>query len=197
MSIAEKPFELERKLYEQIKFISPNLYELRKITDTLKLSSPDTKLDLKVENVETENEKRKVFCEIGELCNKLQEHIDNIIVTAGIFGVFVQRSRDSESAFFTQDLDYIENRKGRGSLRHYPGKPINNIVNASGAGDAFCAGFITALLKAKTESTCVAVGLQAASTTLMSKRAVPKEFFAADHVCWRLPAEYEVIKSNQ
>lgn len=196
MSVAAKPFEMERKLYEQIKFISPNLYELRRIADTLKVS-PDTASELKVENVKTEEEKLKVFREIGELCAKLQEHIDNIIVTAGLFGVFIQRSRDSESAFFTQDLAYIDGKKGVKTLRYYPGKPINNIVNASGAGDAFCAGFITGMLKKKSESICISVGLQAAMTALMSKRAVPRKFFDADHACWKIPAAFENLKNIQ
>jgi sugar/nucleoside kinase (ribokinase family) len=195
MSIAGKPFEMDKKLYEQIKFISPNLYELRKIADTLKVS-PDLNNDLKVENVKTTDDKRKVFHEIVELCAKLQ-HIDNIIVTAGIFGVFVQRSRESESAFFTEDLAYIEGEKGAKICRHYPGKAINNIVNASGAGDAFCAGFITGMLKKKPESICISVGLQAAMTTLMSKRAVPKKFFDAEHACWKIAAEFEVLNNHQ
>lgn len=189
MSIAGKPFEMERKLFEQIKFISPNLYELRKIADTLEVA-PDTTSALKVEDVKTADEKQELFREIAELCSKLQ-HIDNIIVTAGVFGVFVQRSRDSHSAFFTRDLAYIEGGKGVKTVRHYSGKPIDNVVNASGAGDAFCAGFITGMLNRKAESICISVGLQAAIRALMSKRAVPKRFFGAEHECWRKPADYK------
>lgn len=186
---------MDRKLYQQIKFISPNLYELRKIADTIGVS-PDTTSDLKVENVKTADEKEKVFREIAELCSKLQEHIDNIFVTAGVFGVFIQRSRDSESAFFTQDLAYIEGKKGVKTFRHYPGKLVDNVVNASGAGDAFCAGLITAMIKGKAEPICISVGLQAAITTLMSKRAVPKSFFQVDHACWTTPAPFEALKNN-
>lgn len=192
MSIAGKPFELERKCYEQIKFISPNLYELRKIAETLKLS-PAIKSDLKVENVRTADEEQKVFTEIVELCDKLQEHIDNIVVTAGSFGVFVQRSRESESAFFTESLSYIEDNGSRKSCRHYPGKPIDEIVNASGAGDAFCAGFVTGMLQQKSEAICVSVGFEAAISTLMSERAVPQTFFAPDHRCWQSPAKFTCL----
>lgn len=194
MSIASKPFELERKRYGQIKFISPNLYELRKIAETLKISS-DTffmKSDLKVENVTTTDEKRRLFGEIIELCNGLQEHIDNIVVTAGNFGVVVQRLGGDEGAFFTSNLSYIVGkRRGRGSCRHYPGKAVDKIVNASGAGDAFCAGFISGMLKNKPEAICISVGFQAAFSALMSKRAVPKTFFGSDHECWKTPAGFE------
>lgn len=189
MSIAGKPFELDRSLFEQIKFISPNLYELRKIADTLKVS-PDMKSDLKVEDIKTEAEKLKIFREIVQLCSELH-HIDNIVVTTGVFGVFVQRSRDSASAFFTQDLAYIEGKNGVKTIRHYPGQPIHNVVNASGAGDAFCSGFITGMLNKKPESICVSVGFQAAMTTLMSKQAVPKKFFDAGHECWNNSAEFK------
>lgn len=190
MSIAGKPFELDRKCYEQIKFISPNLYELRKIADTLKIS-PAIKSNLKVENVTTADEKREVFREIGELCNELQEHIDNIIVTVGSFGAFIQRSRGSRGTFFTDDLKYIENGEIDKCCRHYPGQSIDKIVNASGAGDAFCAGFIAGMLKRQPEDICVAVGFQAATSALMSKRAVPKVFFDSDHLCWKTPAKHE------
>lgn len=192
MSIAGKPFELDRKCYEQIKFVSPNLYELRKIAETLKIS-PAIKSNLKVENVSTADEKQKVFREIIELCNELQEFIDNIVVTVGSFGVFVQRSRGSQDVFFTDELKYIERKNNDKSCRHYPGQPIEKIVNASGAGDAFCAGFITGMLKRKPEEICVAVGFQAATSALMSKRAVPKTFFAPNHRCWKTPAEFHRV----
>lgn len=190
MTIAGKPFELQSNLFQQIKFISPNLYELRKIADTLKVA-PETRSSRKVEEVATEDDRREVFAEIAELCSKLQ-HIDNIIVTAGVLGVFIQRSSDSQDAFFTPDLSYIE-RKAVKMLRHYPGKPLDNIVNASGAGDAFCAGFITAMLRGKAESICISVGTQAAAAALMSKRAVPQKFFDESHECWNTPAGFEQL----
>lgn len=192
MSIAGKPFELERKCYEQIKFISPNLYELRKIAETLKIS-PAMKSNLKVENLTTADVKQKVFQEIIELCNELQEHIDNIIVTAGSFGAFIQRSRGSRGAFFTDDLKYIESEDGDKSCRHYPGQPIDKIVNASGAGDAFCAGFIAGMLNRKPEQICVAVGFQAATSALMSKNAVPQTFFTSNHSCWKTLADFQRV----
>lgn len=193
MSLASKPFELEKKLYEQIKFITPNLYELRKIAETLNIPR-EIESDLKVENVTTEDERRTVFREIIELCDKLEEHIDNIIVTAGSFGVFIQRRRVSESPFFSEHLTYIVDKRGRKSCRHYPGKPLDKIVSASGAGDAFCTGFITGMLNQQLESICVSVGIEAARCALMSKRAVPKIFFDKDHQCWTTPADFKIMK---
>lgn len=193
MSLAGKPFEMERNCYEQIKFISPNLYELRKIAETLKISPP-MKSDLTIENTRTAEEKTKLFREIVELCDVLQEHTENIIVTAGGFGVFIQRSRRTESAFFTTDFKYIRSQSGESkSCRHFPGKCFTKIVNASGAGDAFCAGFIAGMMKRKPEEICVSVGLQAANSALMSERAVPEAFFGTDHDCWKTPAEYTIL----
>lgn len=193
MSIAHKPFEMSRDCYEQIKFISPNLYELRRIADTLG-AAPSTQSDLRVENVSSENEKRRLFDEIIELCGNLQAHIDNIIVTAGSFGVFIQRRRAAEDAFLTKDMTYVVEKGGVKSCRHYLGQPLETIVNASGAGDAFCSGFIAGMLRQKSESICVSIGLQAAISTLMSKRAVPKRFFGSEHRCWTTPAEFEDMR---
>lgn len=195
MSIAEKPFTLARECYEQIKFISPNLYELRKIADSLR-TSPGDKSNLKVENVRTSEEERNLFAEIVELCDELQGHIDNIVVTVGTFGVFVQRSRrDVGDEFFTSNMKYVGGGNGSGfsaSCRHYPGNPLKKIVNASGAGDAITAGFIAGMLQHKAEAICVSVGFKAAGCALMSHRAVPKTFFDLRHPCWTTPAEFYV-----
>lgn len=197
MSIAAKPFLLGRECFEQIKFISPNIHELRKIADSLR-TSPGDKSNLKVENVRTsEDEEHKLFAEIVELCDELQGHIDNIVVTVGSFGVFVQRSRRDagRDEFFTSNMKYVVGGNGSGfsaSCRHYPGKPIEKIVNASGAGDAFTSGFIASMLQHKPEAICVSVGFEAAGCALMSTRAVPKAFFDLRHPCWTTPAAFYV-----
>lgn len=191
MSIAGKPYELDRSCYEQIKFVSPNLYELRKIADVLKVA-PAVESDLKVEDVKTEDEKRRVALEIADLCKKLQAYVDNIIVTAGSLGVFIQRRRGG-GAFFDDNLHYIVAGSENKSCRHYPGKPFDKIVNASGAGDAFCSGFIAGLLKQKPEVICVSVGFQAALAALMSRQAVPKTFFESNHECWLTPAKFSKV----
>lgn len=191
MSIAGKPYELDRSCYEQIKFVSPNLYELRKIAETLKIS-PDVKCDLKVENVKTADEERKLFLEIDDLCEKLKAHIDNIIVTVGSLGVFINKSSDG-GAFFNDNLHYIVGGNVNKRLRYYPGKPVDKIINASGAGDAFTAGFISGMLRQKPEEICVSFGFEAALSALMSTRAVPKTFFDSSHECWSTPAKFVKI----
>jgi sugar/nucleoside kinase (ribokinase family) len=192
MSLAGKPFELDRSCYEQIKFISPNLYELRKIADTLKVS-PEMMSTIKIEDATTMHDEHKLFHEIIELCERL--HTDNIIVTVGRLGVFVHRKAHDLETFFTKDLSYSTEKTGKNNRnRYYPGKSIEKIVNASGAGDAFVAGFISAMLKHRPEEICVAVGFEAAKSALMSKRAVPKAFFPQNHECWMRPADFKTPK---
>lgn len=192
MFVAGKPYELERKYYQQIKFISPNLYELRNIAKTLKIVSDG---DMKIENIQDTNDIRKIMQEITTLCDKLQEHVDNIIVTAGSLGVFIQRHHDEpERAFFTQQFNYISSKGDTKACRFYKAQPMKNIVNASGAGDAFCAGFISGMLRNKIEPVCVSIGFQAAEMALMSENTMPDKFFAADHPCFNKPVDFQLMK---
>lgn len=195
MLIAAKPFELDAKQYRQIKFMSPNIYELRKIADTLKPSSSSSTTnnnDLKIDNGE------KFFIEIAELCDKLHDVVENIIVTAGCRGIFIQRFRSvKNSAFFTKDLQYIDDNgtSGDRTLFYYPCTTIEtDVKSSSGAGDAFCSGFITAMLKQKSEAICVSVGFEASLRSLRSVNAVPKEFFNENHACWSTPAKFNIVK---
>lgn len=205
MLIANKPFKLEPKQYRQIKFMSPNIYELRKIAETLKASSlssstaPTTSSllgnDLKINNGE-EN-----FAEIAQLCDGLYDDIDNILVTVGNLGVVIQgrcSSTESKHTFFNQDFQYIcgEKEGGNKMLRHYPSVTVvNDLVSSTGAGDAFNSGFIAAMLKHKSEPICVSVGFQAALTSLRSMHAVPQEFFNENHPCWATSAKFNIVKS--
>jgi sugar/nucleoside kinase (ribokinase family) len=194
MILAGKPFELDRECYEQIKFISPNLNELRKIAETLKCS-PAGEGHSQLENVKTADDEREISSEIVELCDKLQL-IENIIVTAGSLGVFIQRRDGSEGPFFDNKLKYKSDGRSEKAIRHYPGKPIQKIVNASGAGDAFCAGFITGMLKHRPEAICISIGFHAAISALMSERAVPEAFFDMSHECWKTPAGFTRMKND-
>jgi pseudouridine-5'-phosphate glycosidase/pseudouridine kinase len=192
--IADKPFQLEPKLYRQIKFMSPNLNELRKIGQTLKPSSSALSA---ASFASCEDDLR--IDEIAQLCEELRDTVENIVVTVGSHGCFMQRSRDAESEFFTNNLQYVgggggEKEKRKWQLRHYPSMTIDKDVrSSSGAGDAFCAGFITAMLDGRSEAICVSVGLQAALCALNSVHAVPKEFFNKSHACWRSPAKFNVV----
>lgn len=196
MSLADKPFHLSQDLFKQIKFISPNIHELRKIAETFNVASTTTSAsnnELKIENVHTSDDREKIFREIADLCRVIENRIDNIIVSVGQLGVFVCRSNDSQDPFFSKDFTYLKPSTERRALRHYPGNRFDNVVNASGAGDAFCSGFMAAMLKNKPESICVSVGLAAAVKTLMSKRAVPADFFDENHSCWTSPASFDRI----
>lgn len=198
MLIAAKPFELDAKQYRQIKFMTPNIYELRKIADTLKPSSSSSSIttstnnnDLKIDNGE------KFFIEIAELCDKLHDVVENIIVTAGCHGIFIQKFRSvKNSTFFNEDLQYIDiDKSGDRKLLHYPCMTIEtDVKSSSGAGDSFCAGFINAMLKQKSEAICVSVGFEASLTSLRSVDAVPQKFFNENHVCWNTPAKFNIVK---
>lgn len=202
MLIANKPFKLEPKQYRQIKFMSPNIYELRKIAETLKASlsssSSSTLLenDLKIDNGEEEN-----FAEIAQLCDELYDDVDNILVTVGNLGVVIQGRRsypDSKNTFFNRDFQYVCGEEGgKKMLRHYPSVTIvtNDLVSSTGAGDAFNSGFIAAMLKHKSEPICVSVGFQAALMSLRSMHAVPQEFFNENHPCWTTSAKFNIVKS--
>jgi sugar/nucleoside kinase (ribokinase family) len=203
MNMAEKPFELSPIQYRQIKFMSPNINELRKIAQTLKLSTTDAMTTTAHED-DFEIDNGKYFNEISELCDKLHDVVENIIVTAGCHGVFIQRFFDSEKTFFTRDLKYIgcnsedNNKKistNEYSLRHYPSMMVEkNVRSTSGAGDSFAAGFIAGMLNHKSEAICVSIGFEAALAALRSINAVPQEYFNKNHKCWNTPASFNVIK---
>lgn len=201
MLIAHKPFELEPQQYRQIKFMSPNIYELRKIAETLKtsLSSSSTSAvnDLKIDNRE------EYFAEIAHLCDDLYDVVDNVLVTVGNQGVVIQAHRDAKDSFFNHDFHYVvcggdgSDRTNRRILRHYPPMRLvkDEMVSSTGAGDAFNSGFIAGMLKHKSESICVSVGFEAAMASLRSMNAVPKEFFNENHPCWTTSAKFNIVKS--
>lgn len=206
MTLADKPFTLSENLFKQIKFISPNLSELWKIADSFNASpmiSSSTKKDLKIEHVRTsvndENSDR-ILRDIADLCQMIGDRIENIVVTAGHLGVVIYRSNASTDPFFDENFTYIQPTKSfdknmKKVLRHYPGMRMDNdkIASASGAGDCFCSGFITGMLRHKQESICVSMGLEAAKMTLMSTRAVPESLYNEHHLCCTSPALFNVL----
>lgn len=207
MLIAHKPFTLEPQQYRQIKFMSPNIYELRKIAETLKSSLSSTtssssllaatgaeKNDLKIDNGE------EYFAEIAQLCDDLYDVVDNILVTVGNLGVVIQGHHSDGGSFFNRDFQYIcgdSGNRSKDNLRHYPPMTVvkDDLVSSTGAGDAFNSGFIAAMLKHKSEAICVSVGFQAALTSLRSMNAVPEEFFNENHPCWSTSAKFNIVKS--
>lgn len=193
MQIAGKPFELPPKLYGQIKFMSPNLCELRMIAKTLNIQSNHYG-SCNIEDIKNQEDRFKIFTEISDLSAKLHDHVENIIVTAGNLGVFIQRFHDSDRVFFTKQLNYINGKEDEQYGRYYPALKIDNVINASGAGDAFVAGFVTAMLNQKSEAICVSVGFQASQRALSSKSAVPDEFFNQSDNSWTTPAKYDTMR---
>jgi hypothetical protein len=213
MSLADKPFTLNENLFKQIKFISPNLSELWKIAESFNtssssstssiISSSTTKDNLKFDNVRTSvNDENldRILRDIADLCQMIGDRIENIIVTAGHLGIVIYRSNASTESFFDKNLKYIQPTKSldkniKKLIRHYPSIRMDKekIINASGAGDCFCSGFITGMLRHKQESICVSMGLEAARLTLMSTRAVPEILYNENHLCCTSPAQFNDV----
>ena len=121
--------------------MSPNLCELRKIAKTLDIKS-DQYGTCNIEDIKNQEDRFKIFSEISDLSSKMHEHVENVIVTAGNLGVFIQRFHDSDREFFTKQLNYINGKEDEQYGRYYPALKIDNVINASGAGDAFVAGLV-------------------------------------------------------
>ncbi len=62
---------------------------------------------------------------------------------------------------------------GKGIRVDAPCTPIENIVDATGAGDSFVAGYLYAFCRGKDEYTCAKKGNEVASVTVMQKGARP------------------------
>ncbi|KAL5285143.1 hypothetical protein ACFFRR_007092 [Megaselia abdita] len=152
MNVAAEPFhKLPRNLTENIKYISPNIYELEAIYKAL-ISADSIDLPAAESDLERAN----------ALLEHVGEYFDCIILTLGAQGVMVKQRSGGESV-------------------HYPlTKELNNIVNVSGAGDSFVAGFLTGMLKGLPEEKCVAFGFYAAERALLSESPVPREYFSCD-----------------
>lgn len=185
MRIAGKPFSLPSELIGQIKFISPNIFELIEIAKTL--NCPTTIPD----GIEPENLLLSHAHQLKELSAEVNNHVDNILITLGAKGMLLVRKQDSQSVFLDTDDKYVGSEENAKSYwRLYSAKPIDNVVNVSGAGDSFNSGFITAMIRGKSEPICVAVGFQSAVTALRSQAAVPDKYFSDDHSCWMKEAEF-------
>jgi pseudouridine-5'-phosphate glycosidase/pseudouridine kinase len=182
--LAKQPFELPKELYQQIKFISPNLQELKSIAKFFNVR------DVHTSEADTLND-------ICKICLEVQKHVENILVSMGDMGVFISSCHKETENYFDENLRYKNDSfNTRHYCRHYPVKKEVNIQSASGAGDAFCSGFITSMLKHLPENVCVSVGFQASREALHSKGAVPDKYFLESHECWKSPAKYDLILDN-
>lgn len=149
--ISEKPFKTAH--WNAIKFISPNVNELKEIAKSFNISIPEHSRTLNIE-------------EMSSIAKLLAQYIDNIIVTLGARGVLIARHADSSTNLLTSKKDKLQ-------IRHYPADLIQKIVNVSGAGDCLASGLISSMLKGLNEEECVAVGFQAALLALQAPQAVP------------------------
>ncbi|XP_050330903.1 uncharacterized protein LOC126759815 isoform X2 [Bactrocera neohumeralis] len=178
MRIAHKPFTLPKSLTQQIRIISPNIYELHTIVEAI----TGTPVHSKVNNsdpVETLLEKAKY------LLTLVQGHFDCIVLTLGQEGVLLSLNGDLAASgkplFDVKTGSYLPMTKSKqnvNALRFYKAPIVENIKNVSGAGDSFTSGYITALLRGYDMKNCVALGFLAAERALQSRGAVPIRYFS-------------------
>lgn len=172
--IADKPFKLPSNLSKQIKFLSPNLNELRTIYKSLKLP--------KINETEPNDDLSKIIEEVQNLCLGVRDYVENIIVTLGRHGVFVM-SRFGRDENFFDDNHRLKACSGKFQGFYYYAPVIVEVSNASGAGDAFCAGFITGMLKQFPQHICVKLGFKASLYAVKADGAVPKIYFDVKEFC--------------
>lgn len=191
MLLATKPFNLPSELLNQIKFISPNIYELNAIANHLNLpkiiDSTETSIDHLFES------DSDLLLKIKAITTEIIKNIDNVIVTLGPRGILMTTKRSSgDMKIFNNKMTYNKLRC-KVYNRFYGVDPVTEVVNVSGAGDSFDVGFISAMICGYGESICVSVGLESAKTALKSSGAVPSEYFKSDHRCWTQAANNKNI----
>ncbi|EDS35654.1 conserved hypothetical protein [Culex quinquefasciatus] len=176
MRFAAKPFNASILAAKAIRFISPNLYELRKIARNLRYEG--SVAATQVEDIKLTELLREVRL-LGGFVNR---HVDNVIVTLGAYGVVVIRRTSEHVPFFSADTGYYKS-PGSGSgaqCRFYRGRVLDRIVNVSGAGDSFTSGFVAAMLDGQLESPLLlgknrlekSLGLSKVNELM--KKAIPK-----------------------
>lgn len=194
MRIADKPFTaLPKQLLQQIKFMSPNIYELNAIATSIGECEiiENTEIDVEHLFLSDQNLLRK----IKTTAEQMTELIDNVIVTIGARGVILSRKiTKNEMRFFNEKNEYIlPNGVSKLESRLYRPHVIPNIVNVSGAGDSFTSGFIAAMIRGKCQDVCVSVGLDSAKTALQTHSAVPAKYNGTNHSNWSQKADYKLI----
>ncbi|XP_068141599.1 uncharacterized protein [Drosophila tropicalis] len=177
MFIAGKPFTLSPQLTQHIRLIKPNLKELQTIVETItgEKVSPSSTLP-------AANERSQLLSATKELVKKIDRHFNCIISTLGDHGVLLSyRSDASQNVEALLDVS----PPAKHITRFFEAPLVENIKNVSGAGDSFCAGFITSLLRCHKVEECVAAGFVAAGRALQSHSAVPETYF-------KCPEEFEL-----
>lgn len=167
MFIAGKPFKLRPELTQHIRITKPNIHELKTIVETITGQSVSWKPTTKVERGE-------LLMQAKQLLKQIESHFNCIIATLGDHGVVLSFRSDAEHdagklLALSPSCEHI--------TYFYPAPKLNNIVNVSGAGDSFCAAFITALLRSHNIDECMAAGFVSAERALLSESAVPSTYF--------------------
>ncbi|XP_016956865.1 uncharacterized protein LOC108029199 [Drosophila biarmipes] len=169
MFIAGKPFKLLPELTKNIRLIKPNLQELKTITEAITGEpvkwNPDTKLP-----------QAELLHQAKSMIKKIDSHFNCIIATLSDHGVLLSFRRDADND--SRLLLDVSKSSPPHCTRFYAAPMVHNIVNVSGAGDSFCAGFITALLRGCPLDECVAGGFVAAEKALQSESAVPTTYYS-------------------
>nr|XP_029729265.1 uncharacterized protein LOC115266799 [Aedes albopictus] len=139
MRFAAKPFAASDSAFKVIRFVTPNLYELREMARHLGYQEP-----LANTLVENFSELDDLLREVRSLGTFVVNHVDNVIVTLGNYGVAVVRRSCEHTPFFDSRGAYQRRTGDTPQVRFYPGRKLDYIVNVSGAGDSFSSGFISA-----------------------------------------------------
>lgn len=174
MLIAGKPFTLASELSQKIRFISPNIYELKSIVETL----TSTKV-MWEPNESIESGIKQLLEDCRQLLTQIEDKFDCIVVTLGSHGVLVNvRGSSMKHTFFDKNSSSYRPSDAEGfTKRFYAAPTVTKILNVSGAGDSFSSGFIAGILKGLNVEESVALGFVSATRALQSQSAVPERYF--------------------
>lgn len=119
--------------------------------------------------IEIPNNSKSKIDEVAHIAGLLASYVDNVIVTLSADGVLIARHADSKESLISSVRNDLQ-------IRHYPTSFVEKLVNVSGAGDCLASGIISSMLRGLNEEECVAVGLEAALSSLQAFSAVPNGF---------------------
>ncbi|XP_067014265.2 uncharacterized protein [Anabrus simplex] len=183
---AAKPFSTD--LWKTMSFISPNLNELRMIAKSIGVCSSSVEIPI------SEMSPGEVLEETCSLAKELAEHIYMVLVTLGHLGVMVVRKGTADDILFQAGkLVHTTRNNDPVSARLYSCPQVEKLVNVSGAGDCFAAGFIVAMLQGLSECRCAAVGTSCAALALQTSSAVPAQLVPAKNTAWSLKACFQQL----
>ncbi|KAF0287085.1 Pseudouridine-metabolizing bifunctional protein C1861.05 [Amphibalanus amphitrite] len=111
---------------------------------------------------------------------RLLEHFHCLLVTMGTNGVMISRRGGRSEPLPLGPGARALPAGGPTSCVHYPVTAASNVVNVSGAGDCFNAGFISGLLAGLAQDRCVQRGQQLALQAVACAAAVPDTLHLSD-----------------